>query len=90
MIVLKLEMWPRGDETKMYPLGMTVICNVGGHYNRHNYNVFVGRKKKTTFDSKDVIESPIRRGFVHRYPHMSYNVWRLVIRALKSAFPEEK
>lgn len=30
-----------------------------------------------------------RRGRVENYPRLSYNVWRLICRALKSAFPEE-
>lgn len=31
-----------------------------------------------------------RTGHVGDYPRLSYNVWRLIIRALRSAFPEEK
>jgi hypothetical protein len=30
-----------------------------------------------------------RTGAVDNYPRQAYNVWRLVLRALKSAFPEE-
>lgn len=31
-----------------------------------------------------------RLGSVKDYPRLSYNVWRLIMRALRSAFPEEK
>lgn len=30
-----------------------------------------------------------RTAEVRDYPRLSYNVWRLIIRALKAAFPEE-
>lgn len=31
-----------------------------------------------------------RRGRVENFPRKSYSIWRLVVRALLSAFPEEK
>jgi hypothetical protein len=85
VIVVKLEMWPFGDETKAYPLGRTYIWNTGsGGTKIGNYAAAVC-KKGSVDRSK-----PLRTGFVDEYPRLSYNVWRLIIRALKSAFPEEK
>ena len=37
--------------------------------------------------TKDKVQ---REGEVRDYPRQSYSVWRLVQRALRSAFPEEK
>ena len=67
-----------GEETV---LGRTIIHNVGGTHERGEYEVCVGNKRD---------RSPQRRGKVHDYPRLAYNVWRLVIRGLLDAFPEEK
>jgi hypothetical protein len=85
MIVVKLEMWPFGDESKAYPLGRTYIWNKGsGTQERGDYGVAVA--KKGGVDRMN----PLRSGTIENYPRLSYSVWRLIIRALKSAFPEEK
>jgi len=85
MIVVKIEMWPLGFESKARELGRMYITNDGtGHEKRGNYNVAVCRKGST--DKK----SPLRTGRVEDYPRLSYNVWRLILRALRSSFPEEK
>ena len=86
MIVIKLEMWPRGDESKKYPLGQAYVWNDGtvSDRSRGNYGVAVCRKVST-----DRLK-PLRRGEVSNYPRLSYNIWRLILRALMSAFPEER
>lgn len=92
MIVVKLEMWPKGNEEKKYDLGRMYIANTGGSVERGDYVAAVCRKGTT-----DVPEPVHRRGVkasrtgeVKDYPRISYNVWRLIIRAAKSCFPEEK
>ena len=70
-------------------LGTTIISNAGGSHTRGDYDVRVGHKKDAGAH-EDVYKRPLRTGSVKNYPRLSYNVWRLVIRALKSAFPEEK
>jgi len=40
-------------------------------------------------DCVKALKKATRVGEVLNYPRLSYNVWRLVSRALRSAFPEE-
>lgn len=86
MIVVKVELHSAitGAVTE---LGHTVIFNDGtGTRARGNYVVEVARKGARTWRP----DRPVRRGHVVDYPREAYSVWRLVIRALRSAFPEEK
>ena len=92
MIVLKLELHS-AITGKVTEIGRTIIANDGqGSAKRGNYICKVARKQKdgTTYDNKRTWTDPIRQGEVKDYPRLSYNVWRLVIRSLLSAFPEEK
>lgn len=84
MIVLKLELHS-ARTGKVTELGRTVIFNEGDSATpkRGNYGVAVCRKGSTDW------RKPLRTGSVKDYPRLSYNVWRLVVRALRSAFPEE-
>jgi len=95
MIVLKIELWPGGDETRSKEIGRTYVYNDGGTHDRGDYKVRVARKNAPTdLLSRAIIEANpkviLRTGEVKDYPRLSYNVWRLMIRALLSAFPEEK
>lgn len=85
MIVVKIELWPGGNPVSARELGRTYIDNVGGSKDRGDYRVRVQRRGSSPSEYKQT-----RMGKVKDYPRLSYNVWRLVIRALKSAFPEEK
>ena len=91
MIVVKLEMWPGGNPAKAREIGRTYINNVGGTEKRGDYDVRVCRKGHVDHHVKVFREGKgiVRRGHVSNYPRLSYNVWRLIIRALRSAFPEE-
>jgi len=93
MIVVKIEMWPKGDESKAREIGRTYIYNSGGSLTRSNYEARVCRKAKTfVHEPRKVVsgEGFARKGSVTDYPRLSYNVWRLIIRALLACFPEEK
>jgi hypothetical protein len=71
-------------------IGRLYIWNEGGTRDRGDYHVAVLKKDK--LDSKNCkLDSPdvCRHGSVTNYPRLSYNVWRLITRALKAAFPEE-
>ena len=81
MIVIKIELWPLGFESHKKELGRMLIDNIGGTRDRGDYRVRVLRK-----GSKDKV---MRTGEVKDYPRLSYNIWRLICRALKSTFPEE-
>ena len=81
MIIVKVELHSAITGT-VSELGRAQICNTGGGTaKRGNYLAEVLRK-----NSKEVL----RVGRVDDYPRLSYNMWRLVIRALLSCFPEER
>ena len=90
MLVVKIEMWPYGDGSKAREIGRTYIANVGGNSKKGDYEVAVCRRGTTEcpFSTDDIKAS--RTGQVTNYPRLSYNVWRLIVRSLRSAFPEEK
>lgn len=82
MLIIKIELLS-AITGKTEELGRMHICNRGdsGRKDRGNYKVEVFKKGSRTV---------MRTGNVENYARFSYNVWRLVLRALKSAFPEEK
>ena len=90
MIVVKVELHSArtGEVTT---LGQMIIDNISGggigrHAKRADYRARVGRKGQ---ELRQVAEKPLREGEVRDYPRLSYNVWRLVLRALRATFPEE-
>jgi hypothetical protein len=96
MIVVKIELWPGGDAARSREIGRTYINNVTGKDDlggkRGDYDVRVMRKDCIQTRPRDMFlngKGILRTGHVSNYPRLTYNVWRLVIRALKSAFPEE-
>ena len=64
------------------------LVNANETHSKGDYHVLVGRRGVS--DLVKIHREPQREGAVLDYPRKSYNVWRLVIRALLSAFPEEK
>ena len=89
MIRITVEMVPGGNESRAHTIGTTIIHNVGGSHARGDYKVAVAHKDRQSC-TREILTNPLRRGVVTAYPRLSYNVWRLVIRALVSAFPEER
>lgn len=94
MLVVKIELWS-AVTGKVEEIGRMYIGNDGtARGKRGNYDVKVTRKgseKSTgwkTFRGWKNVKAT-RTGRVEDYPRSSYNVWRLITRALKSAFPEE-
>lgn len=95
MIVVKIEL--HGAVTgKVTEIGRLLIGNDGSEaaQGRGNYDVKVLRKRARTLVAIPAFhewhtEPVTRTGRVENYPSRSYNVWRLVTKALKSAFPEE-
>ena len=92
MIVVKIEMWPKGDESKAREIGRTYIANTGGTLMKGDYDVRVCRKGNFKYDPRGAREGKgfTRTGRVENYPRLSHNVWRLVSRALRACFPEER
>lgn len=72
-------------------LGRMLISNVGvdSGGRRGDYEVLVANKADAN-GLQAIMARPQRRGSVTGFPRLSYNVWRLVSRAIRSAFPEEK
>lgn len=88
MIVVKIELHSAVTK-KITTLGSMIISNVGVNGKKADYDVRVGRKPDAE-NIRKVYADPLRTGSVKNYPRLSYNVWRLVVRSLLSAFPEEK
>lgn len=89
MLVVKIEMWPKGDASRAREIGRTYIANEGGSLTRGDYGVRVcrrGRFEQTSFESTKFARS----ARVLEYPRLRFNIWRLVLRALAAAFPEER
>ena len=86
MLVVKIELHS-ARTGKVTEIGRTYIHNVrvSNKGFTSDYKVRVCRKGKFRFE-----EEPTRTGEVLDFPRRSYNVWRLVLRALRSAFPEER
>lgn len=90
MIVVKIELWS-AVTGKVKEIGRMYIANDGSSDNpkRGDYKVKVCRKGSFDYPGWDDLKTT-REGRVENYPRLSYNVWRLVTRALKACFPEER
>jgi hypothetical protein len=86
MIVVKIELWPKGHEDKAREIGRMHLTNqftkTVTNPKLGDYLVQVLRRGTT--------DKVTREGIVFNYPRQSYNIWRLITRALKVTFPEEK
>lgn len=79
MIIVKVELWPGGDEARAAELGRLQIANEGthpAHPRRGDYMVRLMRKNSR--------RTVLRTANVKDYPRLSYPVWRLVRRALEA------
>lgn len=88
MIIVKVELHS-AITGKVSLLASMVIANIGGTHKRGNYKVAVANKRDAG-DHRATLTRPQRSGSVSDYPRLSYSVWRLVSRAVLSAFPEER
>jgi hypothetical protein len=91
MLVVRLEMWPMGDATKAREIGRTYIYNEGGSTVLGDYGVRVCHEGQLGFEPwmNHVSKAFARSAKVLKYPRLSLDVWRLVLRSLAAAFPEE-
>ena len=86
-------MWPGGDESRRYELGRSYLYNDGdGTAARGNYEVRVCRKGKHDVTQRQLVAGDgfTRTARVENWPRKSYNIWLLILRALRKAFPEAK
>ena len=81
-------------------IGTMMLGNEGVRGTKADYSVHVGRRSTAARYAKELhpfkpttvelfMKGAMRTGRVTNYPRDSYNVWRLVCRALRAAFPEE-
>lgn len=92
MIVVKIELHS-AITSKITLLGKMVICNDGESEDpkRGHYKAYVLRKRDAGSDIRvRYLADATRYGRVRDYPRLSYAVWRLVLRALRACYPEEK
>jgi len=91
MLVVKVELHSAitGEITT---IAKAIIHNIGGTHHRGNYESLVLRKNSVNKPHRKLERDRdvLRIGEVHDYPRLNYNVWRLVIRALRDCFKEEK
>lgn len=81
MIVIRIEMWPRGRPERKYHLGTAVLTNDGtgtGHVGHYKFQI--GRR-----GVEDIRARPWRTGEVKNFPRQRLGVWDLLFRALKDA-----
>lgn len=86
VVTVELHSAKTGEKTL---LGQTIIHNVGGTSDSGDYEVKVGRKTSVG-DLRKIFHSPLRTGQVIGHARLRDNVWKLVAKALNSAFPEVK
>ena len=87
-VTIELESAITGKTTK---IGQMHIWNRGGGTaDIGDYGVAVCRRGSFDVPFGQIPKATTRTGEVLNYPRLSYNVWRLIARALLSAFPEER
>lgn len=88
MIVVKIELWS-ARTGRVTEIGRTYITNDGtGTDDRRNYDVWICRRGRYA-PPGDYKSAATRTASITKFPSKAYNVWRLIARALKAAFPEE-
>jgi hypothetical protein len=79
MVVVKIEIWPHGDESKAYPFGRINIINDGsGDNGTGNYKVEALHSGKFV-DKPGIFKTGVVKGF-----QRTLSVYRLLFRALAS------
>lgn len=80
MVVVKVEIWPHGDESKARPLGVVMISNDGtGDTTKGNYDVVASHAGKYYGKRKE----PYKKAKVTGFPR-TWSPYKLVAWALKA------
>lgn len=83
MLVVRVELWPRGIKEQRETLRTMVIANdVTGCAARGNYNVYLGHRGET--NPWVIMDRPLRTGRVEDYPRLAKRDDELVLRALRA------
>ncbi len=76
MIVIRMELWPRGDRSRAKHLGTATIANVGGSQSVGNYRAELSTRGNNP--------RPWRSGSVTGFPRLRLGAWDLLFRALQA------
>lgn len=89
MIVIRLELWPKGDESRKRVLGVGEITNVGGTPEVGDYRVRL--LKSPEYARTPNVGKPWRSGKVEGFPRTKpYGPWDLLLLALFAALGKER
>lgn len=83
MIVVKMEMWPGGDEVRARPIATAVIFNdATGNSVIGNYQYVIGRKGK--YDPRSLLSGRhvLRQGRITGFNRKARKAWELVMLCL--------
>lgn len=96
MIVVKIEMWPKGDEKKAYPLGRMFIWNKGRSKGstdaKANYGFAIRRKNQ--LEVNDILPLEHQTGNTHLGEIKDHRrndlvIWVLVMKCLKQIYDKK-
>lgn len=83
MIYIRVELWPKGDESRKREIGTAIIDNVGGTATTGNYRV---RLLKSPEYAKRT--GVWKQGAVVGFPRLRLGPWDLLFRALAACVSE--
>jgi len=85
MLVVKIELWPAGNEGKAKELYRLFINRTGSSEdgNRGDYHLRFLRKHKTDRFNENQM---LRRGNIYSWPRKTNNVWLLLQKAIQELF----
>ena len=95
MIVVTVEVWPRGERRRARNVATMYVANDGTSEleSRGNYKAAVMRRGAEVPPSGWTLgpsSDPLRTGEVRDFPRHSYHVLRLISRCILACFPEER
>jgi hypothetical protein len=82
MIVIKIELWPHGDESKCREIGRAIIANIGG---TPEFGVYQAELLKSAeYANSQNVGAVYKRGIVEGFSRKSGSPWRLLKLALEA------
>ncbi len=83
MLVVKLELWPKGDQTRAVSYGHAFIANVGGDVDHGNYKLTIAKSPSMGARRAGVWRQAAFRGFPRR--SKAFGPWDLLAVLLVAA-----
>lgn len=85
MLVIRIELWPKGDESRAREIGRGLIANVGGTDQVGDYEVRLLKSAEYAKSYDPRRPGVWRRGTVAGFPRLRLGPWDLLLRALVAA-----